>query len=275
MKILTIHGSPHKGSTYDATMEFLKLLGNRIEIEVTHEFLFQEHLELCRGCGACVIRGEERCPNKDRIREIHALILESDAVLITTPVYALQVTALVKNFIERSSFVFHRPCYFGKWFMSISTQFYSGDKDVEKYLASVMNFWGFNVIPGLRLTMSQKKEVIEKTITAAVNRFLNVQTHKRFLVPKMKDLMMFRVRRTVMKSKSYLEEFPRDVEYFRKQGWLQSPYYYDVHLKPLKRVIGRFFDALGRKMIKKDDRLDETPEMNQPLIGVKNEGINA
>ncbi len=247
-------------------MEFLAQLGARIEIEVKHVFLFQEHVEQCRGCGTCVTRGEERCPSKDRLREIHALISDADALILTTPVYALQVTALVKNFIERSSYVFHRPCYFGKWFMSISTQFYSGDKEVEKYLASVMNFWGFNVLPGLRLTMSQKSVVIQKNIAAAVERFQSVQIHARFPVPKLKDFMMFRFRRTVMKSKSYLEEFPRDVEYFREHGWLQSPYYYDVHLNPLKKVIGSLFDALGRKLVKKDDRLEEQPTNGNSLV---------
>lgn len=266
MKILTIHGSPHKGQTYKATMEFLAQLGDRIEIEVKHVFLFQEHLEQCRGCGTCVTHGEERCPSKDRLREIHALIRDADVLILTTPVYALQVTALVKNFIERSSYVFHRPCYFGKGFMSISTQFYSGDKDVAKYLTSVINFWGFNVIPGLRLTMSKKSEVIQKNIAAAVERFLSGQTRVRFPVPKLKDFMMFRVRRTVMKSKSYLEEFPRDVEYFREQAWLQSPYYYEVHLNPLKKVIGSLFDALGRTMVKKDDRLEEKPTNGNSLV---------
>ncbi|MDD5686489.1 MAG: NAD(P)H-dependent oxidoreductase [Elusimicrobia bacterium] len=195
LKILTIHGSPHKGQTYDVTTEFLSRLRNRMEIDVKDVILFQERLALCQGCGICVMHGEERCPAKDRMQEIHSMIRDADATIVTTPVYSLQVTALVKNFIERSSYIMHRPSYFGKWFMSLSTQFIGGDKDVAKYLASVMRFWGFNIIPGLRLTMGQDKNVIGRKINDAVSRFESIGKQSGFPVPTLKDLMMFRFRR--------------------------------------------------------------------------------
>ncbi len=253
LKILTIHGSPRKRQTYEVTMEFLKELENRIEIEVKHVFLAQEHFDLCRGCGICVTNGEERCPSKDSVREIHKMMQNADTVIITTPVYALQVTALVKNFLERSSYILHRPCFFGKWFMSISTQAFSGDKDVAKYLANVMHMCGFNIIPGLRLTMNGDKNAISEKINDAVNRFQAIEKKARFPIPTWKDFMMFRVRRSVMHSKSYADTFPRDIEYFQEKGWLTGPYYYDTHLNPLKKVTGRLFDALGRKLGAKSD----------------------
>lgn len=42
------------------------------------------------------MHGEDRCPNNDGLQEIHGIIRDVNAVIITTPVYALQVTALVK-----------------------------------------------------------------------------------------------------------------------------------------------------------------------------------
>jgi len=256
LKILTIHGSPHKGQTYKATMEFFKELGDRMEIEIKHVFLFQEHLELCRGCGTCVVDGEERCPIRDELMNIHAIMQSSDAVIITTPIYALHVSALVKNFLERSAYIMHRPCYFGKWFMSISTQAFSGDKDVAKYLANVMHFWGFNLIPSLCLTIApgtqttkQAKEFWKK-INRAVNHFLAIEKKPRFPVPSFKEFMMFRFRRTVIGSNSFSDTFPRDYDYFREKGWLSAPYYYDVHFNPFMKAFGMFFDAVGRKMTK-------------------------
>ncbi len=266
MKILIIHGSPHKGQTYETTMEFLQELGNRIEIDVKHVFLFQERLELCRGCGTCILYGENRCSIKDGFREIHSQIQGADAVILTTPVYSLHVTAMVKNFIDRSAYIMHRPRYFGKWFMSLSTQAISGDKEVAKYLATVFHSWGFNIIPGLRITTVPDKNVIQAKINVAVGRFLSIETQTQFPIPGLKDFMMFRVRRTVMNSQSFLNTFPRDVEYFRERGWMKSPYYYRVHLNPLKKVIGRFFEALGRKMLKSDDRLEEQPTNGNELV---------
>lgn len=250
LKILVIHGSPHQGQTHAATMNFLEELGKRVVIEARHMSLFREKLELCLGCGACVVQGEEKCPGKEGLLRIHSMMRESDAVIITTPVYALQVTALVKNFIERSSYVMHRPCYFGKWFMPLSTQYVGGDKDVEKYLSSVMRFWGFNVIPGLRLTMSWDKGKIGRKVVAAADRFLKAVKRTKFPAPSPMDLMMFRFRRSAMKGKSFPETFPRDAEYFQEKGWLESPYYYDVRLNPLLSAAGAGFDVLGRKIMK-------------------------
>ncbi len=256
LKVLAIHGSPHNGQTYEATLEFLKELGNRIEIDAGQVFLFQERLELCRGCGTCIVLGEERCPNQDGLREIHAKMRDADAVIITTPVYALHVSALVKNFIERSAFMMHRPCFFGKWFMPITTQAFSGDKDVAKYMKNAMHFLGFHTIPGLHLTgapgsrTTAQKNAVQKKINDAVDRFQAIQKQARFPVPAWKDFMMFRFRRSGVDSKDMAEVFPRDLEYFRENGWLKRDYYYDVRLNPLMKAAGRFFDASGRKMMK-------------------------
>ncbi|NHI92326.1 MAG: flavodoxin family protein [Candidatus Lokiarchaeota archaeon] len=252
LKILIIHGSPQKRQTYEATMEFLKELGNQIETEVKHVFLLQEHLELCRGCATCITHGEDRCSFKDGLKEIHTSMQDADVVIITTPIYALQVTALVKNFLERSSYILHRPCFFGKWFMSISTQAYSGDKEVAQYLANVMHLCGFNIIPSLRITIEQKKE-ISKKIRAAVNHFQAIERKTGFPHPTWKDFMMFRVRRSVMNSKSYEDKFPCDVEYFREKNWFKTHYYYDIHINPLMKIMGKFFDSLGRRIGAKDD----------------------
>jgi multimeric flavodoxin WrbA len=258
VKILTIHGSPHKGQTYKATMEFLKELEDQVGIEVKHIFLYQNQLELCRGCGTCIVFGEDRCPNKDGLLQIHAMIQDADVLIITTPVYALHVTAIVKNLLERSAYIMHRPCYFGKWFMSISTQAYSGDKDVANYLASAMRFWGFNIIPGLRLTVAPgdetktHKKKTRKKINTAISQFQSIEEKNKFPVPNLKELMIFRFRRSAITSKSYMEVFPRDVEYFKEHNWLSTPYYYDVHLNPLKKFGGRFFDTLGRRLMKSD-----------------------
>ena len=66
--------------------------------------------------------------------------------------------------------------------------------------------------------------------------------------------MMFRFRRSVINLTSYKETFPKDVEYFQENDWLKKDYYYDVHLNPLMKVSGRFFDMLGRRMIKDENQ---------------------
>lgn len=62
MKILAICGSPRKGNTYSA----LKTIQDSFpDIDFELLMLKDLHFELCKGCYACVLRGEEKCPTKD------------------------------------------------------------------------------------------------------------------------------------------------------------------------------------------------------------------
>ena len=88
--------------------------------------------------------------------------------------------------------------------MSISTKGFSGDKDVAKYLAKAMHLWGFNIIPGLRLTVAPgdqtktQKNKIQKKFHTTVKQIQAIEKKARFPVPTWKDFMMFRVRRSVV-----------------------------------------------------------------------------
>jgi multimeric flavodoxin WrbA len=65
------------------------------------------------------------------------------------PTYLFQVSAIMKIFLGRLGFAFHRPHYLlGKTFTSIVVQaFYGGLKAVE-YLGFVGDALGFNVVKG-------------------------------------------------------------------------------------------------------------------------------
>ncbi len=75
-------------------------------------------------------------------------IMASDGVVFASPNYSFQVSALMKVFLDRLGFAFHRPRFFGKTFTSIVAQgIYGGDKIVE-YLDFVGNGLGFNTVKG-------------------------------------------------------------------------------------------------------------------------------
>ena len=82
--------------------------------DVKFEYLFLQdtHLEMCRGCFNCVSRGEEFCPLKDDREDIEKRILEADGVIFASPVYCQMVSGLMKNFIDRFAYLFHRPVFF-------------------------------------------------------------------------------------------------------------------------------------------------------------------
>lgn len=115
-------GSPHRGRTCEIVELFEQKLKELGEIDFKSVSLKDVDLKLCRGCGVCLEKGEEYCALKDDRDALLAMLREADGVIFATPVYSLQVTALMKNFLDRLAYVFHRPCFFHKAFMPIVVQ---------------------------------------------------------------------------------------------------------------------------------------------------------
>lgn len=93
MKCLIINGSPHKGYTWkivEYVREKLQAMG---EIEFEEIMLMDADIPLCKGCFSCFYNGEQTCPHSDKVSPIVEKLLSADALIITSPVYALHFAA--------------------------------------------------------------------------------------------------------------------------------------------------------------------------------------
>ena len=156
MKAVGILGSPRKyGNTskmLDACLGALEERG--FETEKVH--LQSKKIKYCMGCGTCLAKGE--CVQRDDMDELRVMLETSDAIIIASPVYYLNVTAQMKTFIDRMLPYGHRPTLTGKYGGSIVV--YAGVGKAEKvaeYLNMVLKAWGvhpvgytvgFGVLPG-------------------------------------------------------------------------------------------------------------------------------
>lgn len=254
--VLAIVGSPRKGHTYRVAKLFEEELGKAGDIAFEYVLLKDVKLESCRGCGLCLEKGEDFCPLKSRddFTGLFQKMMNADGIVMATPVYSLQVTALLKNLLDRMAFVMHRPCFFHKLYMPVVTQGVYGADGVIKYLDEAAKFFGFNTCPGLGLTVALKDPLPEETqkinseVKAAAQRFSKMLANPKDPVPGFKDLLMFRIVRCIHAGSAGLQ---RDHEYYREKGWFNSNYYYDTKLGPLKRLVGAWADWQGRKMADK------------------------
>jgi len=252
-KITIFMGSPRKETTYQAVQELVDNLKSYGEIDWEYVFLKDYNLKNCQGCLLCFDKGEEFCPLKDERDLLLEKINNSDGVIFATPNYSLQVTALMKNFLDRLAFIFHRPRFFGKAFTTIVTQGIYGGTSIVKYLENLAGYWGFNVAKGCCLTGSiprtaLQQEKISREIKKTSARFYKNLMCSRLPTPSFFRLMMFRIMRTSYRR--LLNETFRDYRYFKEKGWFESAYYYDVSLGFTKKLAGRFFDFLGEQMLK-------------------------
>lgn len=265
-RVLAIMGSPRKGEGYKLVQIFEKELKAKENVEFEYIFLRDKHLEPCKGCLVCLAKGEELCPSKNDDRDfIFNKMLEADGVIFSTPNYSLQVSSYMKNLFDRLAFIFHRPCFFGKTSIGIVNQGVFGGGKVVKYLNEVAHSWGFNITkgvvvstpPGIRLPEEQRK--IEDKIRKAARGFYEGLNRKDLSRPGIMDLIIFRMVRTF---KPYSEDImPRDYEYFKEKGWMESDYYYETKLGIIKRAIGKMMDRqaakMGEKMIREQEEYEK------------------
>lgn len=102
-KILGIVGSPRRnGNTHILVSRILRAAraaGAKTEII----FLRDLNILPCDGCHACW-KGRQVCSKADDMRALYPKIMESDAMVLGTPVYWFGPTAIMKSFLDRFTY---------------------------------------------------------------------------------------------------------------------------------------------------------------------------
>jgi multimeric flavodoxin WrbA len=251
-------GSPRKnGVTYRATRQLLENLQSFGDVRTEIVFLSDCSIRLCRGCKACFLQGEEFCPLHDYRDALLDMMMRSDGVVFASPTYSFQVSAVMKAFLDRLGFAFHRPRFHGKAFTSIVVEAIHGGRDVVKYLDLVGLALGFNVMKGSRIVcrknpntalepmMEQERRKMDEALARQGRRFHELLSSPAFPAPSMFQLWGFRMARTSIELE--LGDDNRDHAYYRDRGWFDSDYYYPTRLAPLKRAAGAAFDWMAAR----------------------------
>ena len=256
-RITAFIGSARRKHTYDAVHQFLdnvKALG-ALECEIV--VLSDYQVGTCRGCKVCFEKGEEFCPLKDDRDVLIEKMMASDGVIFASPNYSFHVSAIMKIFLDRLGFVFHRPCFFGKTFTSIVTQGVYGGGKIVSYFDFVGNGLGFNTVKGSCFTafepMTEKeKKKRDKILLGQSQRFYERVMKADYPVPTLFKLMGFRMGRTSMRLE--LDDTSYDYRYYKDKGWFESDYFYPTHLGVWKKAAGRLFDSIQARITRKRKR---------------------
>lgn len=240
MKILAIMGSPRKGDGYKVIRlveEKMKSLG---QVEFEYLFLKDFHLGFCKGCGVCFTTGEEFCPHKDDREKIARLMEAADGVIFVSPAYVINVTALMKNFIDRFAYMCHRPRFFEKYAMLVSNGAAFGMSQTLKALGWAARTWGFNVVDELGVvsfpfSSAAKRRKTEQRIERSSTMFYRAIERRVKHSPSIIGLVYFQGQR------GYFGDGDKqgaDFKYWEQRGWLRDNcrYYVPVRVNFLKRL---------------------------------------
>lgn len=258
-KVTAFIGTQSRKATYQAVQEFEKNLKQQGEIEFECVFLSDYNLEFCRGCKQCFVKGEEFCPLKDDRDVLLEKIEHSDGIILATPTYAFQVAARMKNFLDRMSFIYHRPRFFGKTCTAVVTQGIYGGGNVLKYLYFAGEGLGFQISKGGCLTTldpmtkDQRKKLIQEIKKISVRFYRELLSPTR--PPSFFRLIAFRIGRTSIK---FGDQNLYDYHYYRKKGWFEADYYYPTSLGLIKKLGGKLGDLIGRQIAKQQQDDDSS-----------------
>ena len=247
MKVTAFVGSARKKHTYSATELFLKNLQFFGDINYELVALNDYRIEICRGCKLCLNNGEELCPLKDDRDKLIEKITGSDGVVFASPNYSFNVSGLIKVFLDRLGFFFHRPDFFGKTCTSIVVQGVYGGRKINEYLDFAGKGLGFDVVKGCCLNsmepMTEKNQArFSKVIYKQSRKFYKALMKKEYPKPTFFELMVFRMSRTSIRM--MLDESWKDYQYYRNKGWFKTDYYFPTNLGPLKKLAGKIFDYI-------------------------------
>ena len=253
-RVTAFVGSAHKKITHSAVRRFLDDLGSLGDVEAEIVTLSDYRIGTCRGCRLCFEKGEEFCPLKDDRDALLAKIEASDGVVFATPNYSFHVSGLLKVFLDRLGFVFHRPRFFGKTFTSIVTQGIYGGRGIVKYLDFAGAGLGFNTVKGSYFTafdpMTEKeRQKRDKALAGQSRRFHERMMRTPYPVPSLLKLVAFRMGRTGMRLE--LDDSSFDYRYYRDKGWFDSDYFYPTRLGPLKRAAGGLAESIQARRTRK------------------------
>ena len=244
MKIVAICGSPHKGNTYN----ILRML-KQSNPEIDFKMLMLSELDLkdCFGCYSCINRGEETCPLKDDRDLIIEAMKDADGTIFASPTYARMISALMKKLVERISFIAHRPIFFGKYAMALTTCAGFGGDLTCKYLTENFTQSGFKFVSSAELMVATKseRETHHNQIKAtnAYEKLIGAIQSQQPFEPSIGQLVYF----NIFKSISELNKLKGWADYaFYKD---KKDFYYDIKIPFLKHKIAKWIAGRAVKKL--------------------------
>lgn len=274
MNILIIHGSPRRGNTWNIVNRVREKINEKIDVDYEIIELSKMKIPMCTGCFNCILKSEEKCPHYESIKYINNKIDWCDAMIITSPVYSLQVSGQLKNFIDHMSYNFHRPKYFNKKALIITTTAGVNAKEISNYIKEVLTFWGINTTYKLPIVYRNAKlEIYDKQIDKVLNEFIDTLKNNTFKSPTFKTIASYNVFRS-MSTNLYTKGNP-DYDYWKNSELYKYPYHPDIKIGMIKSIFGNTLYKVASKRMKNNKDM----KYNERKIRIikrlpKEEGIN-
>ncbi len=239
--VLVIFGSPRKVNSYNVTKRIEDELNKLGSYEFEYVFLSDLKLKICKGCHTCLFVDEEKCPLKDDSKKIYQKMLEAEGLVFVSPVYVMNVSALMKNFIDRMCFLCHRPELFGQDVLVVSTTGVIGLKRTLNYMDEVAEVWGAKSVTKLGITTPPKEDIFTEKNTSQIENTARAY-HDEFdqqFSPSINQLIQFKMQKKIFTTDWAKEVSPADYKHYIKLE--DKSFNIPVKVNPIKNFIAAVF----------------------------------
>lgn len=179
-------------------------------------------------------------------------IEDSDAVIFSVPCFQGHLPGILKNFTDHMAFMLHRPRYFTKKALIISTTGGVSARSTTKALAAALAGWGFNKcyqLPVTALSWNAYKPTekdLKRTYDAAKKFYLDAKSGKMH-VPGMGVLIPFNLFQAMCAGDGGENDYPTEDHNFWPQ-YLGMRYAPGIPMTPGKKLFGRLIYLTGKKL---------------------------
>ncbi len=236
MKITVIYGNARRGCTWNAVRLFKEEIEKAESCEVREFYLPKDMPDFCRGCFTCFLKGEGACPHAESVQTIASAIKEADMIVLSSPVYALDVSGAMKALLDHLCYMWvsHRPdpAMFGKVGVVFCTTAGAGLGHTAKTMKNSLKFWCVKRVYTFKKALGAMswEDVSEKNKAAtkakarrlAARAVRAVRRADRILTPVFTKIL-FSLMRGMMKKNTWNET---DRRHWEALGWLagKKPY---------------------------------------------------
>jgi Multimeric flavodoxin WrbA len=258
MRIVVINGGTRNGNTWRLTKlveEELLTLSDKIEFDEIQ--LKELNLPFCTGCSLCFRKGHSYCPHNEIMQLLMDKIEQCDGLIFSAPTYNMQIPALGKNLIDHLCFMLHRPRYFDKKGLVISTTGGVGAGKATKYVADTLLGIGFNrcyQLPVNAISWNDYKPSAKdhKMTKKIAEKFYHDLESRVLHVPALTSVMIYNLFRGISTNYQKGSEYEtQDGDFWSQKGYVNTCYAPQVPVPFYKKGLGMLFFIIAKKASKK------------------------
>lgn len=243
MKYVVINGSPRRKNTW----KMVKQVKTNLNGDFEEIHLMKEKIPLCNGCFKCIVESEEKCPHMELIKPIVDKMMAADGIIIACPVYAMNVTGLLKNFFDHTAYFYHRPEFFTKKALVIVSTAGAGHKKVANYIDETLRHWGVNKVYKIALTCGGKDVLDASQIDKVSGKFNRDMESNKLHNPKLGDIIFFDVWKAMALSDNPIEV---DSQFWIKNGLVNNDFAPGINLNIFKKLFSKLMFFILKRVIK-------------------------